>query len=117
MAEQVMEKDPLSGRVLNGRFSIVEPIGAGGMGKVYKAVQAPLDRLVALKVLHPQFANGKDPGFVKRFVLEAALTSKLRHPNTVTIIDYGQTEDGIFYIAMEYLEGQTVAEMLAKSGP
>ncbi len=109
--------DPLCGRVLNGRFSIVEPIGSGGMGKVYKAIQSPLDRVVALKVLHPHFANSKDPGFVKRFVLEASLTSRLRHPNTVTVIDYGQTEDGIFYIAMEYLEGHTVAEMLAKHGP
>jgi eukaryotic-like serine/threonine-protein kinase len=109
--------DPLCGRVLNGRFSILEPIGAGGMGKVYKAIQAPLDRMVAIKVLHPQFSsNNRDPGFVKRFVLEASLTSKLRHPNTVTVIDYGQTEDGIFYIAMEYLEGQSLAELLSKQG-
>src|SRR5262245_42289007 len=84
--------DALSGRVLNGRFSILEPTGSGGMGKVYKAIQAPLDRMVAIKVLHPQFSsNNRDPGFVKRFVLEASLTSKLRHPNTVTVIDYGQT--------------------------
>ncbi|HYV45772.1 MAG TPA: TonB family protein [Myxococcaceae bacterium] len=109
--------DPLCGRVLNGRFSILEPIGSGGMGKVYKAIQAPLDRMVAIKVLHPQFSsNNRDPGFVKRFVLEASLTSKLRHPNTVTVIDYGQTEDGIFYIAMEYLEGQSLAEILSKQG-
>src|SRR5687767_6764686 len=87
--------DPLCGRVLNGRFSILEPIGSGGMGKVYKAIQAPLDRMVAVKVLHPHFSNNRDPGFVKRFVLEASLTSKLRHPNTVTVIDYGQTEDAI----------------------
>jgi serine/threonine protein kinase len=84
--------DPLVGRVLNGRFTIVAPLGAGGMGRVYRAIQQPLDRVVALKVLHPQFANSKDPGFVKRFVLEASMTSKLRHPNTVTVIDYGQTE-------------------------
>jgi len=109
--------DPLCGRVLNGRFSILEPIGSGGMGKVYKAIQAPLDRMVAIKVLHPQFSsNNRDPGFVKRFVLEASLTSKLRHPNTVTVIDYGQTEDGIFYIAMEYLEGMSLSEVLTKQG-
>jgi serine/threonine-protein kinase len=108
--------DPLCGRVLNGRFSILEPLGAGGMGKVYKAIQAPLDRMVAVKVLHPHFSNNRDPGFVKRFVLEASTTSKLRHPNTVTVIDYGQTEDGIFYIAMEYLEGLPLSEVLAKQG-
>ena len=109
--------DPLIGRVLNDKFRIVEALGAGGMGRVYKAVQAPLDRLVAIKVLNPQYSEGKDPGFQKRFFLEAAVTSKLRHPNTVTIIDYGKTDDGVFYIAMEYLEGQTLAQLLTQLGP
>ncbi len=105
--------DPLIGRVLNGRFRIVEPLGSGGMGKVYKAMQSPLERVVALKILNPNFPAEKDPAFKRRFFLEASLTSKLRHPNTVTVIDYGQTDDGIFFIAMEYLEGQTLAEVLA----
>jgi serine/threonine-protein kinase len=109
--------DPLIGRTLNGRFSITEAIGVGGMGKVYRAMQAPLDRVVALKVLNPSFPSTKDPGFQQRFLREASLTSKLRHPNTVTVIDYGQTDDGIYYIAMEYLEGRTLAQMLAQSGP
>ncbi|WP_224367245.1 TonB family protein [Hyalangium versicolor] len=109
--------DPLIGRNLNGRFSIVEPIGVGGMGKVYRAMQAPLDRVVALKVLNPSFPSTKDPGFQQRFLREASLTSKLRHPSTVTVIDYGQTDDGIYYIAMEYLEGRTLAQVLAQSGP
>jgi outer membrane biosynthesis protein TonB len=106
--------DPLIGRVLNGRFRIIEPLGSGGMGKVYKAVQAPLDRVVALKILNPNFPAEKDPAFKRRFFLEASLTSKLRHPNTVTVIDYGQTDDGIFFIAMEYMEGRTLAEVLAQ---
>ncbi|WNG50254.1 protein kinase [Archangium minus] len=109
--------DPLIGRILNDKFRIVEALGAGGMGRVYKAVQAPLDRLVALKVLNPQYSEGKDPGFQKRFFMEAAVTSKLRHPNTVTIIDYGKTDDGVLYIAMEYLEGQTLAQLLTQQGP
>ena len=108
--------DPLVGRTLNGRFSITEPIGIGGMGKVYKAMQAPLDRVVALKVLNPSFPSTKDPGFQQRFLREASLTSKLRHPNTVTVIDYGQSDDGIYYIAMEYLEGRTLAQVLTQSG-
>jgi serine/threonine-protein kinase len=87
------------------------------MGKVYRAVQAPLDRVVALKVLNPSYSSTKDPGFQQRFLREASLTSKLRHPNTVTVIDYGQTEDGIYYIAMEYLEGRTLAQVLAQTGP
>ncbi len=109
--------DPLIGRTLNGRFSILEPIGIGGMGRVYRAQQTPLDRVVALKVLNPNFPTSKDPGFQKRFLREASLSSKLRHPNTVTVIDYGQTDDGIYYIAMEYLEGRTLGQALAESGP
>ena len=109
--------DALIGRTLNGRFSITGAIGAGGMGRVYRAMQAPLDRVVALKVLDPSFPSTKDPGFQQRFLREASLTSKLRHPNTVTVIDYGQTEDGIYYIAMEYLEGRTLAQVLTQTGP
>ena len=109
--------DPLLGRVLNDRFRILEVLGSGGMGRVYKAVQAPLDRLVALKVLNPSYGEGRDPGFQKRFFLEASVTAKLRHPATVTVIDYGKTDDGIYYIAMEYLEGQTLAQLLTQVGP
>jgi hypothetical protein len=112
-ASMLPASDPLIGRVLNGRFRIVEPLGSGGMGKVYKAVQSPLDRVVALKILNPNFPAEKDPAFKRRFFLEASLTSKLRHPNTVTVIDYGQTDDGIFFIAMEFLDGLTLAEVLA----
>ena len=108
--------DPLLGKVLNGRFTVLECIGTGGMGKVYKALQAPLERVVALKILNPHYGAGKDPGFQKRFFLEASLTSRLRHPNTITIIDYGKADDGIFYIAMEFLEGQTLAQVLTQLG-
>ncbi|MBF5042207.1 protein kinase [Aggregicoccus sp. 17bor-14] len=109
--------DPLIGRVLNDRFRIIEVLGSGGMGRVYKAMQAPLDRLVALKVLNASYAGSTDPGFQKRFFLEASVTSKLRHPNTITVIDYGKTDDGIFFIAMEYLEGKTLAQVLTQLGP
>jgi serine/threonine-protein kinase len=105
--------DPLSNRVLNGRFTILEPIGSGGMATVYRAIQSPLDRVVALKILNSKWHL--DTGFRQRFFLEASLTSKLRHPNTVTVIDYGETEDGIFYLAMEYLDGKTLSQVLADS--
>src|SRR2546430_6499621 len=111
------EKDALIGRTLNGRFTIIERIGVGGMGRVYRATQMPLNRVVAVKVLSPGYNSTKDPAFRERFSLEASLTAKLRHPNTISIIDHGQTGDGIFFIAMELLEGETVAEQLQKSGP
>ncbi|QSQ12945.1 TonB family protein [Myxococcus landrumensis] len=108
--------DPLLGQVLHGRFRVLSPVGAGGMGRVYRALQLPLERVVALKVMSPTFPTASDPEFQRRFLLEASITAKLSHPNTVTVIDYGKTEDGTFYIAMEYLEGRTLAEHLA-SGP
>ncbi|MBE2247904.1 MAG: serine/threonine protein kinase, partial [Myxococcus sp.] len=109
--------DPLLGKVLSGRFQIVEPLGAGGMGRVYKAIQQPLDRVVALKVLNPRYDGSRDPGFERRFFLEASMTAKLKHPNTITVHDYGRTDDGIYFIAMEYLEGETLQQVLAREGP
>jgi len=106
--------DPLIGKVLNGRFTVLEPLGVGGMGKVYKALQSPLDRMVALKVLNPKYSGTKDPGFERRFFLEAAMTAKLHHPNTITVHDYGRTDDGIYFIAMEYVEGETLQARLAR---
>src|SRR5260370_19331257 len=109
--------DPLWSRGLNDRFTLLEPLGTGGMGKVYKAIQAPLDRMVAIKILSSNYANAQDPGFRQRFFREASLTSKLRHPNTITAIDYAQTPDGIFFIAMAYLEHHTPATRPAPHGP
>jgi serine/threonine-protein kinase len=111
------QQDPLIGKVLDSRFTILERIGSGGMGRVYKARQAPLDRIVALKVLNPSYSGDKDPNFKRRFFLEASLTAKLKHPNTIQIIDYGEVGDEVFYIAMEYLEGQTLSAVLTRTGP
>ena len=109
------EPDPLLGRVINDRYKIVEQIGHGGMGRVYKALQAPLDRLVGLKVLGA--GHDRDANFYKRFFLEASVTAKLTHPNTITLYDYGRTEDGIFFIAMEYLNGRTLSAAMQQDGP
>ncbi|MFO0660900.1 MAG: serine/threonine-protein kinase [Polyangiaceae bacterium] len=109
--------DPLIGRVINDRFKIVALIARGGMGKVYRAEQAPLGRVCALKVLTTNYAGDSDPEFHKRFFLEASIASKLTHPNTVTIFDYGRTDDDIYYIAMEYLEGRTLHRAIREEGP
>ncbi len=108
--------DPLIGRVINDRYRIINTIARGGMGKVYRAEQQPLGRLVALKVLSPSYTGDHDPEFHKRFFLEASIASKLTHPNTVTIFDYGKTEDDIYYIAMELLEGRTLYRVLREEG-
>jgi serine/threonine-protein kinase len=87
------------------------------MGKVYKAEQTPLGRLCALKVLSPKYEGDRDPEFHKRFFLEASTAAKLSHANTVTIFDYGQEGDDLYYIAMEYIEGRTLHRTLREEGP
>lgn len=111
------QADPLIGRVINDRFKVLALIARGGMGKVYRAEQAPLGRVCALKVLNPNYNGEHDPEFHKRFFLEASTSSKLRHPNTVTIFDYGSTDDGVYYMAMELLEGRTLHRTLRDNGP
>jgi len=108
--------DPLVGRVINDRFKVTALIARGGMGRVYRAEQAPLGRVCAIKVLNPAYAAEHDPEFHKRFFLEASVASKLTHPNTVTVFDYGKTDDDIYYMAMEYLEGHTLHRAIREAG-
>jgi serine/threonine-protein kinase len=106
--------DPLLGATIAGRYTIVGRLGAGGMGTVYRAEQAPLGREVALKVLRKEL--GRDPETVARFTREAKLLSQLRHPNTVAILDFGQSEEGLLFLAMELLEGEMLSVRLRKRG-
>ncbi|NUQ76635.1 MAG: serine/threonine protein kinase, partial [Polyangiaceae bacterium] len=108
--------DPLIGKTVNGRFKIMSVVARGGMGKVYKAQQAPLGRICALKVLMPKYEGDKDPEFHRRFFLEAETAAKLTHPNTVTIFDYGVDGD-IYFIAMEFIDGRTLFRVLRDEGP
>jgi serine/threonine-protein kinase len=108
--------DPLIGRVISDRYRITSLIARGGMGKVYRAEQAPLGRLCAIKVLNPNYSGDADPEFHKRFFREASITSKITHPNCVTIFDYGTTPDGVLYMVMEYLEGKTLHMALREGG-
>src|SRR6188508_15212 len=94
-----------------GPYEVTGPIGAGGMGEVYKARDTRLDRTVAIKVLPAQFAA--DPRFRERFEREAKAISQLSHPHICTLHDVGR-QDGIDYLVMEYLEGQSLAQRLYK---
>jgi serine/threonine-protein kinase len=107
--------DPLIGRVIADRFRITALLARGGMGKVYKAEQAPLGRLCAVKILNPNYSGDVDPEFHRRFFREASITSRITHPNSVTIFDYGKTDDDIYYMVMEYLDGQTLHQALREA--
>src|SRR3954453_2829313 len=96
-----------------GRYEIRSPIGAGGMGEVYLAHDAQLDRPVALKLLPANVT--KDEDRLRRFQQEARATSALNHPNILTIYEIGQTEDSHF-IATEFIDGETLRARLARSG-
>ena len=105
----------LLGSIVDDRFEVIEKLGEGGMGAVYKARQISMDRQVALKILlHDQRG---DPISVERFRHEAYLASRLRHPNAIIIHDFGQSPDGLLYIAMEYLSGETLKDRLTRVGP
>ncbi|WP_026487209.1 Stk1 family PASTA domain-containing Ser/Thr kinase [Caldanaerobius polysaccharolyticus] len=103
------------GRLLGNRYEILEKIGEGGMGIVYKARCNLLNRYVAIKVLRPEYANDED--FVKRFKRESQAAASLSHPNIVSIYDVG-CDDGIYYIVMEYVNGKTLKKIIKESnGP
>ena len=98
--------DLLIGQVLKEAYRIEERISAGGMGVVYRATQIRLGRNVAIKVLQPRLQSSHE--VIKRFFQEARLLSQINHPNIVSIIDFGNTEDGLIYMVMEYLQGTTL---------
>jgi serine/threonine-protein kinase len=110
-------QDPFIGReILGGQFRILQKIGTGGMGSVYKAEQPAMNRMVAIKILHPKLAGRKD--LTSRFRREARAMSQLTHPNTVKVFMYGELEeDGSLYIVMEFLEGKNLNQTVRKEGP
>ena len=107
----VANSQKLVGRVLGDKFRLTACVGIGGSGAVYRADQIALGRTVAVKVLNEALAA--DARTVKRFRDEAMAASRLNHPNTVSIIDYGQSSDGLLYLAMEYLRGPTLTQLLS----
>src|SRR4051794_4729125 len=106
--------DTLLNRIFDGRYMVRRKLGSGGMSDVYLAEDQALGRRVALKMLNDRHAS--DEQFVERFRREAHSAASLNHPNIVSIFDRGHAE-GTYYIAMEYLDGRTLKELLARNGP
>ncbi|MEX3107282.1 MULTISPECIES: Stk1 family PASTA domain-containing Ser/Thr kinase [unclassified Streptomyces] len=106
-------QDPLVGQVLDGRYRVDARIAVGGMATVYRAVDMRLDRVLAVKVMHPALAA--DGVFVERFIREAKSVARLAHPNVVQVFDQGA--DGPYvYLAMEYVAGCTLRDVLRERG-
>ena len=102
---------PLVSGTTLGPYQIESPLGAGGMGEVYKAIDTRLDRTVAIKVLPEHVAA--DPDLKQRFEREAKTVAALSHPHICPVFDVGE-QDGVNFLVMEYLEGETLAQRLEK---
>ena len=109
-------RDPLIGATVGGRFKVEELIGQGGMGKVYRGRHLALDRFVCLKMLKPALLE--DPTVVGRFEREAMAASRLNHPNSIQVLDFGRNEaDGALYLVMEYVQGKDLRAVLRDEWP
>lgn len=114
MPSEAQNASSLIGRTIGGRYTIKAAIGSGGMGHVYRATQAPINREVAIKVLRVDLAHQE--GVAERFKREARAASLIQHPNAITIFDFG--EDGeILYLAMEFLAGETLRQRVRREPP
>ena len=108
-------EDKLVGRTLPGGYLVLDLISVGGMGRVYRAEQRALGRTVAVKVIHPHLLS--DDNSIVRFMTEARAASQLNHPNSVSVIDFGRTDDGQPYLVMEFLRGKDLARVAYEQGP
>lgn len=114
-AIETVNADELLGQVLDGRYRIDSVLGYGGFGMVFRGMQTSIQRPIALKTLHPQLAMA--PTFFERFKREAEIASRLKHPNIITIYDFGRTPQGLCYFVMELLEGESLRERVRRDGP
>jgi len=108
-------EDPWIGQVVNAKFRIEALVGQGGMGRVYRARHLTLDRPVVLKMLHKAYSS--DPQVVQRFQREARAASRLDHPNSIAVLDFGEAEDGTLFMAMESLGGKDLARIVQEEFP
>jgi len=109
------EVDPYLGRVFAQKYRVENLLGEGGMGRVYRAVQLSLDKVVCLKVLRRELAG--DPSTQARFQREARAASRLNHPNSIQVMDFGSAEGGELYLTMEYIKGRDLQQLLTAEFP
>ncbi|MHB8418629.1 MAG: serine/threonine-protein kinase [Myxococcales bacterium] len=114
-ADTAVSADPYVGQRFADKFRVDELLGEGGMGRVYRAVQLSLDKVICLKVLRRELAS--DPETQARFRREAKAASRLNHPNSIQIIDFGAGRDGELYIAMELVAGQDLQQLMQSEFP
>lgn len=107
--------DALLGRVIADAYVVQQLVGVGGMGRVYRAEQRVLGRVVAIKVVHRHLLGDRDS--IARFYTEARAASSLNHPNSVSVFDFGRTQDGILYLVMEFLRGRDLARVMEDEWP
>jgi len=108
------ERDPMAGRVLGGRYRLIERLGQGGMGTVYRALHTLMDKQVAVKILRAEMAT--DGEAVARFHREARSASRLDHDHCIRVMDFGQSDDGLLYLVMELLDGVSLGQVVRR-GP
>ena len=108
-------EDRLVGQVLAGKYRIEEKIDEGGMGCVYRATHVLMEKTVAVKVLHPALAA--DDKIVARFTREAKAASRISHPHAINVTDFGESDNGVVYLVMEYLRGRTLKDVVRSGGP
>jgi tRNA A-37 threonylcarbamoyl transferase component Bud32 len=110
-----MLSDPLLGRVIDDKYRIEAEIGAGGMATIYRATRLKIGDVVAIKILHGELL--REPKFAERFQREAQAAARLKHPNVVTVHDFGVSDDGVIYLVMELVEGRNLRAMIKDDGP
>jgi serine/threonine protein kinase len=111
----VVDLDPLIGTLIAGKYRVLRLLGRGSTGAVYLCQHLGLDKPVALKILHREMEQ--NAGFVEGFKLEAQAASRLEHPNSVRVLDFGEDANGALFIVMEYVEGRDLLRVLEEDGP
>jgi len=107
--------DSVLGKTLIGKYRVDEKLSEGGMGAVYRGTHVLMDKTVAIKVLRPSLAA--DEKIVARFSREARAASRISHPNALAVTDFGESEDGVVFLVMEFLDGKTLKEVIREEGP